>query len=273
MAIDRSGLTNMSEVVPVKLYKYQAFSERMLTSLKSRTIWFGQPSRLNDPFDCEVPYQIAPITLENCRQLLAQRDDPDWQRFKRDRTLVDAEGMPTEKFRKVLDDAARNALVQVAADSYSGRGVTCFSESPLNTLLWSHYGGGHRGVCLEFDTTGPDFRKFHRVRYSDTAPSLNLVDILLGDTSDVLWGMLTKAACWSYEREWRAIHKQADTEYCYGVTALSGIYFGTRLSASEIDLIAHLLHGSPTKLYQVKRQEGSFNLEADEVSYTPHSYN
>ena len=262
----------MSESVPAKLYKYQAFSERMLTTLKCRTIWFGQPSRLNDPFDCEVPYQIAPITLENCQQLLAQRDDPDWQRFKKDRTLVDANGMPTEKFRMALDEAARNSLVTVATDSYSGRGVTCFSESPLNTLLWSHYGGGHRGVCLEFDTTDLVFHRFLKVSYSDAAPTINLVDVLLGDSSQVFWGMLTKAACWSYEREWRAIHKQADTEYCYGTTALSGIYFGARLLPAEIDLIAHLLHGSPTKLYQVRRQEGSFNLEAAEAFYTPHSY-
>jgi|GEM_PF-975510 len=28
--------------------------------------------------------------------------------------------------------------------------VTCFSSNPLSFLMWSHYAGGHQGVCLEF---------------------------------------------------------------------------------------------------------------------------
>lgn len=262
----------MSTGVPFKLFKYQPLSDRTLTSLKSRTVWFGRPSRLNDPFDCEVPFQVAPISLDDCRRLLERRDDPDWTRFKSDLRYVDLSGNPTERMRAEVDEAARSVLSGVAADTYADRGVTCFSDSPLNTLLWSHYGGGHRGVCLEFETASPGMNKFHPVRYSNDAPQINLVDILLGDHSAVLWGLLTKASCWSYEREWRAIHAKADTEYCYGVEALTGVYLGARLSESEVDLICHILHGTPAKLYRVSKRDRSFELVASNLDYEPYKY-
>ncbi|KQM77902.1 hypothetical protein ASE74_16000 [Pedobacter sp. Leaf216] len=31
--------------------------------------------------------------------------------------------------------------------------TSCFSADPLNFLMWSHYAGSHRGICLEFTLT------------------------------------------------------------------------------------------------------------------------
>jgi hypothetical protein len=260
----------MAENPPPRLYKYQPFSTQALLALKSRTIWFGRPFALNDPYDCAVPYRLADVTLEECKRLLRTRTHGPWAQLRRDQRYVDAMGTPTEELRRSVEQAGVEALSRFADESYSQRGISCFSESPTETLLWSHYGGGHRGFCLEFDTGCQWLAPLHRVRYATDLPVLNVVDILCGDRSNVLWTLLTKAECWSYEREWRAIHSQCDTSYGYGVDALTGVYLGAALGAHERDLIGHILYGSPTKLHEVSRSRTSFRLEAREVQYAPH---
>ena len=271
-SLDPYHESKMPTTPPIRLYKYQPFSARVLTALKTRTIWFGRPARLGDPFDCAIPWRSKPVTPEDCLHLLAKRTTPPWDRVHTDPQYIDAAGHPTPALLRVVEKAGRDALTKFAEESYSNRGVTCFSESPDNTLLWSHYGGGHRGICLEFDTSSPWLNRLHPVRYTDELTELDVVDLLLNDKLDVLRLVLTKALCWSYEREWRAIHAELDTEYCYGVDALAGVYLGAALSAAEKDLVAHTIHGAPTKLYEVVRAETSFRLDIRQISYVPYDY-
>lgn len=235
-------------------------------------MWFGSPSTLNDPYDCLVPLRFAEVSLADCARLLRAKTDERWSRVAADRRYVDSAGNPTERLRLEVATTGENATKSFARESYASRGVACFSEVPDSTLLWSHYGGGHRGICLEFDTTSPWLSKLHRVRYTDEIPEINLVDELIGENSKVLDTLLTKASCWSYELEWRAIHQKANTVYCYGVDALTGVYLGAGLSEQELDLIAHILHGSPCQLHRVTRGEASFRLQSKPVTYTPFRY-
>lgn len=256
---------------PPRLYKYQALSGQTLTTLKARTLWFGRPSRLNDPFDCSVPYRLAPVTIQDCETLLAT-DRYLAKRLNHSHSVLDAARKPTEAFRHAVEKSGLNAFRQHAEESYSRRGVTCFSETPNDTLLWSHYGGGHSGICLEFDTSSPWLGRLHKVRYTDDIPVLNIVEVLTNEDADVLWALLTKASCWSYEKEWRAIHAEADIEYCYGIEALTGLYLGAALTAVEKDLVCHIVSGTPVQLYEMTRAESSFRLEARPVGYTPYRH-
>jgi hypothetical protein len=260
----------MHRSFPSRLYKYQQLTAQSLAALKVRTIWFGSPSRLNDPFDCAVPWRVKTVTAEDCLRLFAERSEPKWVQIQNDRRYVDASGHPTPLLVQVVENAGRAAFERFAADSYTERGVTCFSEAPDNTLLWSHYGGGHRGMCLEFDTSSPWLSRLHQVRYTDDLTELDVVDCLIGDSYNVLSLLLTKASCWSYEREWRALHKEAGTEYCYGIDALTGVYLGAALTPSEKDLVAHIVHGTTTKLFEVKRSPTSFRLDVQSMTYTPY---
>jgi hypothetical protein len=154
------------------------------------------------------------VTLDDCVRVLEAKGS-GWTLVKNDRSYVDECGKPTEKFRLLVERTGRKEFQKHSADSYSTRGVTCFSETPDNTLLWSHYGGDHRGLCLEFDTSSPWLSKLHKVRYTDEIPEFNVADELGGENSRIVEPLLTKAACWSYEEEWRAIHHTAGTVYCY----------------------------------------------------------
>ena len=257
---------------PARLCKYQPYTARALTALKMRTIWFGCPANLNDPFDCAVPVQIGEISHDDCVRLIKSEKTADWEPVRTHSGFVDEEGQPTDAFRAQIQASGRTAIETSMAETYFNRGVTCFSEEADSTLLWSHYGGGHRGFCLEFDTSSPWLEKLHRVEYSDEVPVLNIVREFLGESSLIMQVLLRKATCWSYEKEWRAIHMEADTEYCYGVEALTGVYLGAAMSSAEKDVIAHILHGSPTKLYEVRRATDSLRLEIHPATYTPYQY-
>jgi hypothetical protein len=262
----------MSKALPARLYKYQPLSAQTLAALKVRTLWFGRPSRLNDPFDCAVPWRLKTVTAEDCLRLIDDASDPRWRQVRNDPRYIDSRGQPTPTLIKEVANAGQRTFAEFAAEFYSNRGVTCFSESPTNTLLWSHYGGGHRGVCLEFDTSSPWLKRLHPVNYSDDLPQLSVVDQLRGDPVGILALFLTKASCWSYEQEWRAIHKEADKEYCYGIEALTAVYLGAALTDPEKDLICHTLHGTPVRLFEVRRSAMSFRLETHTVEYTPYQY-
>jgi hypothetical protein len=41
--------------------------------------------------------------------------------------------------------------------------------------------------------------------------------------------ILTKANCWSYEREWRILHIQAGLAYTYPWQTLTAVYFGVAM--------------------------------------------
>jgi len=65
---------------------------------------------------------------------------------------------------------------------------------------------------------------------------------------------------------------EPDKEYGYGVDALTGVYLGAALSDSEKDLVAHTMHGAPTKLFQIVRSDTSFQLEVRQATYLPYQY-
>jgi len=256
---------------PPRLYKYQPFSERTLTALKSRTLYFARPSSFNDPYDFSMPLKVAEISRNDCLRLLNEKNGGPWEGVRGDRRYVDEHGQPTEFFQETVQHSGIKVFREKLRESYLSRGVACFSETPDDTLLWSHYGGGHRGICLEFDTSRPVLARLHKVRYTDELPVFNVVDELLYGSPLFIPMLLTKATCWSYEREWRAIHIEAEKEYCYGADALTGVYLGARLTDAEKDLIGHVLHGFPTKLCEIRRGNGSLKLEAHDVEYTPYS--
>lgn len=110
--------------------------------------------------------------------------------------------------------------------------LKCFSESQLNTLMWSHYADEHRGFCVEYDLSLIDqtddiWNHLFPVVYSSkrriatdvpkTAKELHELKRDMEDNSehcdegflhDITALFLTKGKAWSYENEWRIIYTQ-----------------------------------------------------------------
>ena len=80
--------------------------------------------------------------------------------------------------------------------------IYCLTPVPDSTLMWSHYGENHRGVCLEFSVDDPIFGFAQEVTYLSSYPQWAPHSLMSTDQPPVL---LTKSDDWEYEREYRII--------------------------------------------------------------------
>lgn len=103
----------------------------------------------------------------------------------------------------LLDPRDRQALTHFKAELAGTKGMTCFSRSWSNPLLWGHYAEKHTGMALGFDIPD-DFLLC--VQYSDERPRVILDPetreiINKGQAVDQL--IRTKFSDWQYEDEYR----------------------------------------------------------------------
>lgn len=98
-------------------------------------------------------------------------------------------------------------------------GVSCFSKSSSEILMWAHYADKHKGICVEYDFSRiekfPSNMFLLPVIYTDNRPLLpvekmyeakdklespaKVIDLL----PHFIEGFITKAVEWEYELEWR----------------------------------------------------------------------
>lgn len=74
--------------------------------------------------------------------------------------------------------------------------VCCFSSNPKSLLMWSHYGSGHSGICLELDVAAYS-EKLFKVEY------LNDLSSIADATPEKI--LRYKASSWAYEEEYRIV--------------------------------------------------------------------
>ena len=141
--------------------------------------------------------------------------------------------------------------------------------------MWSHYADGHRGICLEFDTSCDLFDKVYEVSYSDEYPAMNPIELVLTKDPDsidreALKPLLTKYKCWEYEKEWRAFHKEPRTLFTYPVDALKAVYFGVAVDTADIEIVCLILMGQNENIrfYRGFKSKTKYELYFSEFTYT-----
>jgi hypothetical protein len=200
----RHGYKEAREVASGCLYHYEKFCPEWLEhTLRDREIYCSDPGKLNDPWDCRPFFDWRPLledpvgregALEFYRRNLPAEtfNDPRRPLFE-------------DRFRN-NDEFCKKTIEQFSprlAGTLQNRRIYCLTPHPLSTLMWSHYGGQHTGICLEFHIGNPLFSKALGVRYREQYPPFSLS--LMTDPSEALALMLTKANCWAYKEEFRLI--------------------------------------------------------------------
>lgn len=143
-------------------------------------------------------------------------------------------------------------------------GVCSFSAIPNHLLMWSHYANHHRGFCVEYDCRdGTLLRKLaHKVRYKDAVQSLSAADFAPPNNDeafDALW--LTKAECWSYEKEWRVMMSEGNKSF-QAPSDIISVIFGTRMPEADRVMIARALrHNENIQFKEALLKDGTFLIE------------
>ncbi len=192
----------LEEIGYLYIYKDERYvKETLIPELQPGTLMklrLSDPKRFNDPSDSVFPDEYFLSYLRNDDQLRPLIDDPD----------------PIIRTR-IADLCAerRNALMATL-------GIRCFSEDPFLPRLWHCYADRNKGVCLEYSIdmfsgmvrNGYAFAYIFPVRYSDNPEDRLIEELRLPGTEcltehqknrQMACSVLTKAQCWSHEREWR----------------------------------------------------------------------
>ena len=190
--------------------------------------------------------------------------------------LVDNIASVPSVFKSQVDNALKKAVAEIQHRHLNSIGCTCFSETNKDILMWSHYTKGHKGFCLEFDTSCELFEKCFNVSYSRDYPKLNPVDLVLNKSSAFerswLTHLLTKHESWYYEKEWRAFHEEPNKLYTYPLEVLKAVYFGIAIEETDIEIICLILLGQckNIKFYRGHKNISKYEIDFSEFTYTPH---
>ncbi|MBT7304445.1 MAG: DUF2971 domain-containing protein [Victivallales bacterium] len=237
--------------------------------MKRQSLYFCSPKNFNDPYDCAITASIAEPTHEGLDKLREHYLALPETQGKMGNMLSN---FTEEQLLCSILKAGKISVDQARDKFMLENGVTCFTESNDNFLMWSHYGGQHCGFCLEFRTDCEPFNTLRRVKYVDVMPKIDLVELIAdGNPDQVVDLFCTKSKAWEYEQEWRAIHTTAGTVYTYDPKALKAIYFGTECALQDIDLICCIMHAQnpEVELYTGSRSNAEFRVEFSPAIYRP----
>lgn len=162
-------------------------------------------------------------------------------------------------------------------------GISCFSKSSNEPLMWSHYADKHSGICMIYDKVellqSLNDSSYHfdclEVNYKKR-PLLELIEVndeVTFKSSEPV--LISKDSKWQYEQEIRFIAKFEDKNNFTGRSftiyhsALKGIIYGANIGTDDLDSISYLLRNDP--LYNnvkeyfsvIDYEKGSMNFFED----------
>ncbi|MCC7434205.1 MAG: DUF2971 domain-containing protein [Methanoregulaceae archaeon] len=275
------------------LYKY--LHPDRIDVLANRLIRFSQPADLNDPHEGApqassqfthqlINEEVIPIldqlsaedfvrdgfSLKYDQLPNLQREAVSRQDFIEQNMTSIAHIMPdlrefyVNQVKQHADQAGKlkDELSRIMSKSLNSKfGVLSLSEDPLLPLMWGHYADGDRGFVIGFDSDSDFFnpddwkslsKPLQAMNYSDEKPELAERGKSEENDSAMLF---TKPACWSGEREWRALRRldgatrvvaKSPYDIClfsFPASAVVEVVLGARFEAEAEKHVRMLLQG------------------------------
>jgi hypothetical protein len=253
--------------IPKTIFKYEGLTVNSLLNLKSQSIYFGSPRNFRDPYDCAITAAIADPTPEEFQRLLNYFMNSD---AVPEAMKVELSIMPPQKLNRMLHKIAQESLKERRDKFLKESGVSCFSARNDDLLMWSHYGGGYKGFCLEFRTAYEPFDKLREVQYVKKMPTISIDSFIVKMGFQFFDLFCTKSEAWLYEEEWRGFHKEAGTVFGYAPDALKAVYFGPDIERQALEIVCLILAGQNRKveLWRGIRSESEFKVKFTSFSYT-----
>ena len=256
----RIALANREYLDTAVLYKYMAINSNLFSLLINNELWFSKPSDFNDPYDCNLSYDLSAMTYEylyNTLRFYDRNRDGNDEAIKNRALYLSNNPLEIEKIGK-----------DVIQEKLDKKGIACFSESCEILLMWSHYANSHKGICLTFNFDNDiDFPRFaYKVEYPDFYPKIKSIggDQLKHDQQI----FANKSKEWEYEKEIRIIrdskwHDKFRGAIAFNPIVLTEIKFGYKSSEEDIKTVSNLaLQKYPhIKLYRSQLKKAEFGIE------------
>lgn len=277
--------------LPRRLYKYRAFSNRVLDMLVEDELYYANPSDFNDPLDSR-PTLAADLDVNQLEELLSrlveQRTKAEMSaaakaiKYRGPRTIDHIARHSRSKAAQLVREveyAAGNPIYEVQ-DPHRfllsrylevellrryDRGIVSFGSRATCPLMWSHYGDQHRGICAGYSVPADARDSIHKIDYGGSR-NVNASDVAVMDTDTAARRrvddavLLRKAASWRYEREWRLIGTRGSQP---SPLELEEVVFGIRCQSTVKYAIVKALENRrrPIKFYEMREVPGTFELQ------------
>lgn len=184
--------------------------------------------------------------------------------------LLYTEGSFPENHKKSIDKT--NEI----RDFINNHKISCFSHTPSEPLMWSHYANKHNGFCYCFDKNelinSQQISHHGNVIYSSQFPQLYFED--KNTSSDHLENqickvMLTKSLHWAYEQEYRLIMKTDYPPVCavpFNPNSLKAIIIGLKVNQFKNRYIQKINQVNETReekieIYIAKKHKTKYEVE------------
>jgi hypothetical protein len=220
-------------------------------------LYFALPSKLNDPFDCQ-------IDLRKSANFAASK----------------VSGVKREI---LLNITSLDSFVDDIQQRMTKIGVCSFSLSLEESLLWSHYADEHRGICLLYEFSESFFLdKVNKIVgvsdivYGENPLSDWLIESIPEQITDDFYDhfttellkrvLIVKAEGWCYENECRIIHEHAGP-FLIPKECLKQVCFGMNTPESDIQLVKKIVDSSGYNVNycRICKKESDFAIKAVEI--------
>ena len=272
-------MSDLYEMGPEYFYKYKYIDETHLDYscriFTDNELYFSKVDDFNDPFDCRYCCKLdgSEADLAEYHDKIQRKHYPS--RNEQERRLETSQWLKDIKapgYKEKIQQDLRKTMVSMWA-------VYSLSAVPDGILMWAHYANGHRGFCLQFlnDTNNPFCAKRppddpdpeaeshpnlspFPVTYSDNYPTANFNS---DDETLVRKALLTKAAQWSYEKEWRMLDLNGPGPRKFPPQFLTGVIFGCEMSDVHKGMIREWCKGRwpPVRHYEARRAADTYALK------------
>ncbi|QYX56532.1 DUF2971 domain-containing protein [Roseovarius sp. SCSIO 43702] len=275
---------------PRRVFKYRAFSGRVLDMLVADQLYFSDPADFNDPLDSRpnVEGDISADELERIlSHLVEQRTNAEMTtaakslKYRGPRTIEHIARHSRKRADRLLSEIRYNAgdptfemadpelflLTQYLEEELLrryDRGIVSFGARATCPLMWSHYGDQHRGICAGYSVPKDSADRLKKIDYGGSR-NVKASDVAIMDhdpaarrrVDDAV--LLRKASSWRYEQEWRLIGNRG-LQDC--PLELEEVVFGMRCGSALKYTIFRALDDRqrPIQFYEMREQRGTFKL-------------
>lgn len=251
------------------LYKYRSLDtdqhiQFVRDILVNHRLYCAAPNSFNDPFEFRVQISFkAPTKVKIKAAIDRIRKELLTISLSEARKLASARYMELERY------GPRNMETLV----FGEMGVVSLAGTLNSLLMWSHYAGGHTGLCIEFCASKESHIDFYAnaqpVKYQKDFPIIFFyVDEPLIKVQKYL---LTKADDWSYERECRIIvhNRHTNQYYDFDPVLIRRIFLGSRISEKHIQTVRSFVNEIPSNirpsLWHAKQSSSAYSLKFDPI--------
>jgi hypothetical protein len=173
-------------------------------------IYFQQPLKFNDPWDCKAPIISIPRQISCLKEFhyyITSRYSVDFANNEWEKAKKFSRAEIRDKYKKLFEEALANIRQKI--------GVFSLSFIPDNELMWAHYASSHSGYMLHFQIIPEDYFVNPVLKdigipipviYKKQRTTLNITSYYSNREKHMYDLIRYKSEAWKYEYELRLVN-------------------------------------------------------------------